>query len=123
MISDTVGFIRDLPVELKTAFRATLEELNQADLLVHVLDASDPELMERKAAVDAVLGELQLGDIPQILVVNKIDLILPERAADLSAALEAVPVSAQKREGLERLLAAIAGKLLQLADPAVGAAR
>ncbi|MBX7138823.1 MAG: GTPase HflX [Oligoflexia bacterium] len=123
VISDTVGFIRDLPVELKTAFRATLEELNQADLLVHVLDASDPELMERKAAVDAVLGELQLGDIPQILVVNKIDLILPERAADLSAALEAVPVSAQKREGLERLLAAIAGKLLQLADPAVGAAR
>ena len=73
VITDTVGFIRDLPEELVAAFRATLEEMADADLLVHVVDASDPDRDQQIRAVEGILSDLKLGDKPRILVWNKAD--------------------------------------------------
>jgi len=75
VLADTVGFVRDLPHELVAAFRSTLSEAREADLLLHVIDADDPLREERMAQVDAVLREIGAGDIPQLLVFNKIDRI------------------------------------------------
>ncbi len=77
VLADTVGFIRDLPHDLVAAFRSTLAEARDADLLLHVVDASDPERDDRMADVDRVLHEIGAGDLPQVLVYNKIDLIDP----------------------------------------------
>jgi GTP-binding protein HflX len=82
VLADTVGFIRDLPHDLVAAFRSTLAEARDADLLLHVVDASDPERDERIADVDRVLREIGAGDLPQVLVFNKIDLVA---SADVSA--------------------------------------
>jgi GTP-binding protein HflX len=76
VIADTVGFVRDLPHELVAAFRSTLSEAREADLLLHVIDAADPLREERIAQVDAVLAEIGAGDIPQMLIYNKIDRVL-----------------------------------------------
>src|SRR5690606_2056524 len=73
VLADTVGFVRDLPHELVAAFRSTLSEAREADLLLHVVDAADPLREERIAQVDAVLAEIGAGEIPQLLVYNKID--------------------------------------------------
>src|SRR5678809_639773 len=73
VLADTVGFVRDLPHELVAAFRSTLSEAREPDLLLHVVDAADPLREERTAQVDAVLEEIGVGDIPQVLVYNKID--------------------------------------------------
>ncbi len=73
MLSDTVGFIRDLPHDLVAAFRATLAEAAEADLLLHVIDAAHPCRDEQAAAVDAVLQEIGAEHVPQIRVMNKID--------------------------------------------------
>ena len=75
VLADTVGFIRDLPHDLVAAFRSTLAEARDADLLLHVIDASDPERDERIADVNGVLHEIGAGDLPQVLVYNKIDLM------------------------------------------------
>ena len=75
VLADTVGFVRDLPHELVAAFRSTLSEAREADLLLHVVDAADPLRDERIGQVDAVLNEIGAGDIPQLLVYNKIDRI------------------------------------------------
>jgi GTP-binding protein HflX len=72
-LSDTVGFIRDLPHKLVEAFQATLSEAVDADLLLHVIDASSPVLQEQKDEVDRVLEEIGAGDVPQVLVCNKFD--------------------------------------------------
>ena len=75
VLADTVGFVRDLPHELVAAFRSTLSEAREADLLLHVVDSADPLREERIAQVDAVLREIGAGDIAQMLVFNKIDRI------------------------------------------------
>ena len=75
VLADTVGFVRDLPHELVAAFRSTLSEAREADLLLHVIDAADPLREERIRQVDAVLADIGAGDIPQLLVFNKIDRI------------------------------------------------
>ena len=75
IINDTVGFIRDLPVALVAAFRATLEEISDSDLLVHVVDASNPRAVQQIESVDKILHELKLNEIPQIIVLNKADLL------------------------------------------------
>src|SRR5688572_18673961 len=75
VLADTVGFVRDLPHELVAAFRSTLSEAREADLLLHVIDAADPQRDERIAQVDEVLQEIGAGDLPQMLVFNKIDRI------------------------------------------------
>ena len=81
VLADTVGFVRDLPHELVAAFRSTLSEAREADLLLHVVDAADPLRDERIAQVDEVLDEIGAGDIPQLLVFNKIDRVDGARAA------------------------------------------
>jgi GTP-binding protein HflX len=103
IITDTVGFIRDLPKDLVNAFRATLEELSDADLLLHVADASDPALEDQIRAVEAILGQLGLLSTPRLLVFNKADRAGP--AASASAARDGgVAISALKREGFDELL-------------------
>jgi GTP-binding protein HflX len=104
LLTDTVGFIHDLPDTLIQAFRATLEELDQADLLLHVLDASDGDVEHHRRAVDAVLADLELGDRPTLLVWNKADAADPVALGELVAAHGGTPVSALSGEGLERLL-------------------
>jgi GTP-binding protein HflX len=78
-LSDTVGFIRDLPHGLVDAFQATLQEAIDADLLLHVVDASNPAFAEQIAQVQKVLAEIGAADIPQLLVFNKIDAMAPDR--------------------------------------------
>jgi GTPase len=76
VLSDTVGFVRDLPHDLVAAFRSTLSEARDADLLLHVVDAADPARDERIGQVNEVLAHIEAGEIPQILVYNKIDLVV-----------------------------------------------
>jgi GTP-binding protein HflX len=84
IITDTVGFIRDLPQGLMEAFAATLEELHDADLLLHVVDASSPRMEDQIQTVEGILKKLGLDRIPVVLVLNKIDRLNPGQTADLS---------------------------------------
>ena len=104
IVTDTVGFIRDLPPDLVNAFRATLEELGDADLLLHVVDASDPRQDEQIAAVDRILGELGLEGKRRLLVFNKIDRLPPGEGAAHADRRGGVGVSATTHEGLADLL-------------------
>ena len=106
VLTDTVGFIRKLPHELVAAFRATLEELADADVLLHVVDASHPALEEHMQAVDDLLRELAVADRPTVLVMNKVDR-LETGPAVLAARRDAVAISAADGTGLDTLLAAI----------------
>jgi GTP-binding protein HflX len=104
IITDTVGFIRDLPPDLVTAFRATLEELSDADLLLHVVDASDSNLERKMDAVNRVLTDLDLNTIPRLIVMNKADMVESEILDGLCRIHEAIAVSALRRDGLDRLV-------------------
>ena len=104
---DTVGFITALPEELISAFRATLEELEGARLLLHVIDASNPDWPRQARSVEAILRELELGDKPVLHVLNKIDRGTHEENGEEGA----VAVSARTGEGIDRLRAAIASRL------------
>jgi GTPase len=106
MLVDTVGFIHRLPHLLVEAFKATLEEVRTASLLVEVVDASSPLAAERMRVVDRVLGEIGAGATPKLVVMNKIDLVAA--GAGLPRGLDAVAVSALSGKGLDRLRAAIA---------------
>ncbi|MGB6133327.1 MAG: GTPase HflX [Acidobacteriaceae bacterium] len=117
LLSDTVGFIRDLPHTLVTSFRATLEEVRMAEVLVHVRDASSPLREEHKAEVEKVLGELEVLGKPRIEVLNKVDLLSEEERAELSSEARFLPVSARERTGLDALLDRVDGELIQ--DPIV----
>jgi GTPase len=106
LVTDTVGFIRKLPHQLVDAFGATLEETRLADLIVHVVDASaaEEELLEMASAVEEVLEGIGAGDRPRLLVLNKVDMLDPERRRELSFRHpDAVQVSARTGEGLEEL--------------------
>mgnify|MGYP000941388116 CR=1 FL=1 len=105
IITDTVGFIRKLPKSLLGAFKATLEELEDADLLLHVVDLSNPRFEEHIRAVERILGELELDRIPRLLVFNKTDRVPPEEVAPLCRRFDAVPVSALDRRSFDGLLA------------------
>jgi GTP-binding protein HflX len=111
VITDTVGFIADLPPDLVTAFRATLEELADADLLVHVADASDPAVERKLAAVDQLLEELGMSEIPLLLVLNKQDLVAPDEMRALARKLDGLPVSALRRTGMKTLIQAAEQRL------------
>ena len=104
IITDTVGFIRDLPPDLVAAFRATLEELDDASLLLHVVDASDPAHDAQVEAVEQILETLGLLSKPRILVWNKSDRIAPELAETLARTRGGVAISAVRGQGLEALL-------------------
>ncbi len=107
VLTDTVGFIRALPKDLVRAFRATLEELSDADLLVHVIDAADARQDGQLEAVERILGELGLAEKPRLLVLNKADLIAPDDAERLMREHNAVAVSALSPATLLPLLARI----------------
>lgn len=102
LLSDTVGFIRKLPHHLVSAFKATLEELAYADLLLHVVDVSDPNWEIHAATVDKVIEQLGAQEIPRVMVYNKAD-----KCDDLPAARDGVLFSAKTGEGTEALLSAI----------------
>ncbi len=104
IITDTVGFIRDLPKDLVNAFRATLEELSEASLLLHVVDAADPDREEKTSAVDAILEQLDLADKPQLMVWNKVDLLSAEELESLLRGSGGVGISASTGRGLTELL-------------------
>jgi len=105
IITDTVGFIRDLPEDLMEAFAATLEELHDADLLLHVVDASSPRMEEQIKAVERVLGRLSLEDIPALLVLNKCDRVDEQESVALSKKLKGLAISALDPHTLSGLLA------------------
>ena len=120
-LSDTVGFIRDLPHGLVDAFQATLQEAIDADLLLHVVDASNPGFPEQIQQVQKVLAEIGADDVPQVLVFNKLDAIEPERQpAQLQDEyeLDGIPVprvfvSARSGQGLAQLRQLLADRVLQ----------
>ena len=116
LLSDTVGFIAKLPTDLVAAFRATLEELESADLLLHVLDISFPRAAERTQVVHAVLDELHVGETPMLTVLNKADLVAGsaeevERALPDSRSADSVVVSGEHGWNLDELLERIEGML------------
>ncbi len=104
IITDTVGFIRDLPEDLMDAFAATLEELDDADLLLHVIDASSPRVEEQIEIVDRTLSRLGLLSVPRILVLNKADLVNKDDLRGLARTIDGVAVSAINRNTLHTLL-------------------
>ncbi|MDQ3181533.1 MAG: GTPase HflX [Acidobacteriota bacterium] len=110
IINDTVGFIRDLPETLVAAFRATLEEISDSDLLIHVVDAANPQALQQIESVDKILHELGLNNIPRLIVLNKTDLIdeislqALERTILFDKDLESVAVSAIRPKSLSPLL-------------------
>ena len=109
IINDTVGFIRDLPEALVAAFRATLEEISDSDLLVHVVDASNQRAMQQIESVEKILSDLELNSIPQIIVLNKTDLMSPEEIDDLQREIsldnraDSVAISAIRKDSLRPL--------------------
>ncbi len=121
IITDTVGFIKDLPKELKVAFRATLEELESADLLLHVIDAANPDYPAHIESVEKILSELELERIPQICVFNKMDLIDEDTAAHLVAHYEGSTISATDKQTLMPLIEKMASMVAQAAEPVYSA--
>jgi GTPase len=117
LLSDTVGFIRNLPPTLVTSFRATLEEVERAEILLHVQDAASPMREEQQTQVEKVLAELAVSTKPVIKVLNKVDLVPPQELAHLLNDREAIPVSSLQHTGLEQLLIAIDAALV--VDPLV----
>jgi GTP-binding protein HflX len=111
VITDTVGFIADLPPDLVAAFRATLEELEDAHLLLHVLDVSDPHIEQKHDAVVKILEELDLAEIPRLVVCNKADLLPEHEVEALCKRFGGIPVSAIKRAGFADLIHAAEERL------------
>jgi GTPase len=129
LFTDTVGFIQKLPTQLVAAFRATLEEVHEADIILHVADAADPHVLLKIATVEEVLRDLEIRDKPMVLTLNKIDLIDPEADLSIQALPEGttlqelivglldrydqvVPISAEQSVGIEDLLGAVQQVLL-----------
>lgn len=107
IITDTVGFIRDLPKDLMAAFRATLEELEDADLLLHLVDISNPRFEQHIESVENILHELHLLENPRLLIFNKIDKVNDEEVQNLASRYNAVAVSAIDTSKFKPLLKAI----------------
>jgi GTPase len=118
IFTDTVGFIRDLPKDLKRAFRSTLEELQDVDVLLHVIDAASDGMLERFKAVEEILEELELKNIPRLVVLNKIDRADPFDLEDKLERFVGVGVSAATKRGLEELKSRVLqGILVARAEP------
>uniref|UniRef100_A0A7V6CD62 GTPase HflX n=1 Tax=Thermodesulfobacterium geofontis TaxID=1295609 RepID=A0A7V6CD62_9BACT len=113
LLTDTVGFIRDLPEDLKKAFKATLEELYSADILLHIIDISHPDFENHIKVVEQILEEMNLLQLPKILVFNKIDLLenkenfSPQWLKNLISKYNAIPISAKEGTNLDLLMEAI----------------
>jgi GTPase len=117
IVNDTVGFIRDLPAALVAAFRATLEEISDSDLIVHVVDAANPRALQQVASVDKILDDLELGRIPQIIALNKTDLVTDDQLESLQKQLsldkhvDSVAISAIRRRSLSALAERISASI------------
>lgn len=113
LVTDTVGFIQKLPTQLVAAFRATLEEIDEADLLLHVVDITHPNAVEQAKAVEQTLKDLNVTEIPIVVALNKIDRLEPEQQAAMLAEQfpHSVPISALKQLNLDQLLARIEHEL------------
>ena len=112
VMSDTVGFVRRLPHQLVEAFRSTLEEVTESDLLLHVVDAADEDPDGQIAAVRSVLGEIGAGDLAELLVINKVDIADPVTVERLRSVYPgSLTVSALDGQGIEDLVDVIAGRL------------
>ncbi|HWQ69010.1 MAG TPA: GTPase HflX [Patescibacteria group bacterium] len=121
LLSDTVGFIRRLPEQLVTAFKATLEELGEADLLLHMIDASHPQVMEQKEAVDTILRDLGLSTKPIVEVFNKVDRLtsgIGQSCIGSKTIVPRVAISALTGYGLDRLLQTVRESLAPAASQA-----
>ncbi len=117
IITDTVGFIQDLPKNLLEAFKATLEELEEADLLIHIIDLANPRFPEQMEAVDRVLASLELTDKPVLKVFNKMDLAPPELAALQVRIHQGVAISALDEKTLPPLIARLEERVEELVTP------
>jgi len=115
LCSDTVGFVRRLPHELVEAFRSTLEMVTEADLILHVVDGAAPDAPAQIAAVHTVLDEIEATDVPELLIVNKVDIAEPARVRELCQGETALAVSAATGEGVDKLLSAVGDRLRALA--------
>ncbi|MBW2055862.1 MAG: GTPase HflX [Deltaproteobacteria bacterium] len=111
IVTDTVGFIRDLPPDLIGAFRATLDELRDADLLIHLVDISNPRFEEHIRSVQKILADLDLMHLPRLLVLNKEDLVGEDLVRNVCHRFGGIPISAVRRSTLPRLLTAIEERL------------
>jgi GTPase len=105
ILTDTVGFIRDLPKDLVSAFKSTLEELSESDVILHVVDASDANADDKKNAVDAILEQLGLSSIQRVVVLNKADQTPPPMMSALRRVYNGLSISAQNGTGLPELVA------------------
>lgn len=121
LFTDTVGFIQKLPTQIVAAFRATLEEINQADLLLHVVDVTHPHVVAQVESVEDTLAELEIDHLPLVVALNKIDQATEAHVADVEHLLDltvpAVRVSAHTGEGIEALLLAIEAAMVRLFEP------
>ena len=116
LLTDTVGFVQRLPTTLVAAFRATLEEVKEADLLIHVVDASHPSVHRQMAAVEEVLEEIEAAGRPMIVALNKLDLLpsdMPLQLQGMAAGVPTVAVSAKDGTGIDALLKCISETLMQ----------
>jgi GTP-binding protein HflX len=111
VITDTVGFIRDLPADLMAAFKSTLEELQDADLLLHLVDLANPRFERQMASVERLLDELGLLSKDRLLVMNKVDMVEPEIAMNMADRYGAVLVSATDRTSFGPLMDALESRL------------
>ena len=111
VITDTVGFIRDLPEDLMKAFRATLEEMEDADLIIHLVDISSPFFEKRMETVERILAEIGLDEIPRLLVFNKTDLVEGRKVKALLRRYRAIGISARDPKTLGPLLGALEARL------------
>lgn len=117
IITDTVGFIRDLPKDLVTAFRATFEELKDADLLLHVIDISSPRLKQQMKSVEQIAESLDLNVITTLKVLNKADLVSKDFAETQCSQIDAIAVSARNPGTLNPLIEAMEARIRNLAQP------
>ena len=115
LCSDTVGFLRRLPHQLVEAFRSTLEEVAAADLLIHVVDASAPDAPAQIEAVHRVLKEIGADAVPELRVINKIDIANPDQIRQIQT-FDSLCVSAYRDEGIEKFVSAIGDKLRSLGE-------
>ncbi len=119
LFTDTVGFIQKLPTEIVAAFRATLEEIAEADLLLHIVDATHPNAIAQIDAVEDILAELEVDQMPMVMALNKADLLPPGRdpIRELDIEGPAVVVSAATGHGMEALLTAVEAVMVQSMKP------
>jgi GTP-binding protein HflX len=109
LFTDTVGFIQKLPPDIVAAFRATLEEITESDLLLHVVDATHPQAAAQMESVEQILAELEIDHLPQVIALNKVDLLTEDQNPTEGLALSgvAVPISALTGNGIDMLLTAV----------------